>query len=117
MGPDTNNCRVLSNRQANFNTVKLQEEAAKYTARTRHDSLLITAKLNEDNEKYVKKQAAKTHRIQEIVERLKVSDELFKRQLKKFKRSLDSNFQSARSMRPKTEQIALRSLPPDIFLK
>ena len=40
---------AASNRRSSFNTVKLQEEAAKYNARVRRESLMTTAKLNEDD--------------------------------------------------------------------
>ena len=78
------------NRRSSFNTVKTQEEAAKQTMRIRRDSLMITAKLEEDNINFVKKQAATTRRIQGMVERLKTSDELFKCQVKKFQEELRS---------------------------
>ena len=52
---------------------------------------MITAKVDEANAKFVKEQAVTTRRIQElvsIVERLRASDKLFKRQVKKIQEEL-----------------------------
>ena len=63
---------AASNRRPNFNTVKIQEEAANHTARIRHDPDKMMAKINEDLEQSRKDQAATSHKIQENGEIQKV---------------------------------------------